>query len=179
MKCEKCQKNDATIHLTEIIKDVKSEVHLCEECARRIGLNAKISGFTISLPEVISNLEISDEGEMPAEAEPEEKIACMICGTSLAEYRKTRLLGCPDCYRYLGDSLTGILASHHPDMYHAGKIPSNSLGFVEDDLPVRILEEKGETLDQLKKSLREAVMDERYEEAAVLRDRIRSHVPEE
>ncbi len=179
MKCEKCQKKDATIHLTEIIKDVKSEVHLCDECARRIGLNAKISGFTISLPEVISHLEPGEEGEKPVEVGPEERIACMICGTSLAEYKRSRLLGCPDCYRYLGDSLTGTLASHHPDMYHVGKIPSNSQGFVEDDIPVRILEEKEESLDQLRMSLRDAVMDERYEEAAVLRDHIRSYVSEE
>jgi hypothetical protein len=46
------QRNEATVHLTEIIKNVKSEVHLCEACARGIGLNSKLSNFSLTVPDM-------------------------------------------------------------------------------------------------------------------------------
>ena len=33
MKCEKCNKREATTHLTKIVNGYKEEHHLCSECA--------------------------------------------------------------------------------------------------------------------------------------------------
>lgn len=33
MLCEKCNKNQATFHYAEVINGVRSEHHLCSECA--------------------------------------------------------------------------------------------------------------------------------------------------
>ena len=33
MLCEKCQKNVATFHYTEVVNGVKNEHHLCSSCA--------------------------------------------------------------------------------------------------------------------------------------------------
>ena len=33
MLCEKCEKNQATFHYTEVVNGVKNEHHLCSECA--------------------------------------------------------------------------------------------------------------------------------------------------
>jgi len=35
MLCDVCNKNQATVHLTEIIDDQMNELHLCEDCARQ------------------------------------------------------------------------------------------------------------------------------------------------
>ena len=35
MQCDVCSKKKATVHLTEIVDDQMSEMHLCEECARQ------------------------------------------------------------------------------------------------------------------------------------------------
>jgi len=35
MVCDLCKKSQATVHLTEIVDDQMSEMHLCEECARK------------------------------------------------------------------------------------------------------------------------------------------------
>ena len=35
MVCDVCGKKQATVHLTEIVDDSMSELHLCEECARK------------------------------------------------------------------------------------------------------------------------------------------------
>lgn len=34
MKCEKCKVNEATTHIRREINGVKSEYHLCSECAK-------------------------------------------------------------------------------------------------------------------------------------------------
>ena len=33
MNCEECKKCPATVHLTKIFNNQKTELHLCEECA--------------------------------------------------------------------------------------------------------------------------------------------------
>ncbi len=37
MKCQLCNNNEATVHLTEIINNKVSKLHICEECAREKG----------------------------------------------------------------------------------------------------------------------------------------------
>ena len=46
--CDSCGKNEATVHLTEIVKDEegqekKSETHLCEECAQKQGVGPQFT----------------------------------------------------------------------------------------------------------------------------------------
>src|SRR5512136_920682 len=99
MLCERCKNIEATIHLTEIIKDLKSELHLCENCAREIGLNSKLSNFSLSIPEMLSFLDVDEVDEYVNGS------ICRTCGLSFVDYSRESKLGCPDCYRYLGESL--------------------------------------------------------------------------
>ncbi|MDD5518734.1 MAG: hypothetical protein PHV98_05220, partial [Candidatus Omnitrophica bacterium] len=54
MLCDICKKNEATVHLTEIIDEQMNELHLCEECARQksvameqqFGLSDLLAGMT-------------------------------------------------------------------------------------------------------------------------------------
>ena len=34
MMCEECQMRPATVHITKIVNNKKSQIHLCEECAK-------------------------------------------------------------------------------------------------------------------------------------------------
>jgi protein arginine kinase activator len=167
MLCERCKNIEATIHLTEIIKDVKSEVHLCESCAREIGLNSKLSNFSLSIPEMLSFLDVSEVDEYPAGS------VCKSCGVSFMDYSKENKLGCPDCYSYLEDSLKSVIAGYHGAVRHVGKQPSGLTAVAAGTVPrpVRAVAAK-KTVEELKKQLDRAVYEERYEEAAILRDRI-------
>jgi hypothetical protein len=51
MMCDRCRNNEASVHLTEIIRGMHSEAHLCEKCAREIGFNTKISDLTSIIEE--------------------------------------------------------------------------------------------------------------------------------
>lgn len=166
MICERCRDVEATVHLTEIIKDVKSEIHLCENCAREIGLNAKLSTFSLSVPEMLSFLDVSDLDDDNGQS------VCRTCGLTFLDFSRDGKLGCSDCYQYLRDSLKAIIAGYHGAGLHLGKHPLSP-----DEMPELPSspppEPHGETIVILKERLNQAVIDERYEEAAALRDRIR------
>jgi len=174
MKCEKCRQNDATIHLTEIIKNVKSEFHLCEKCARLVGINSKFSNFSLSVPDMLSFLDLDEVGDAV------DSTVCANCGLTFLEYKRVGKLGCPRCYNYLKSSLEPVIRSYHGSYGHAGKVPSN---YVEaNDCPAVFLEDKSregereKSLVELRSMLQSAIGDERYEDAAVLRDRIRDKI---
>jgi protein arginine kinase activator len=168
MQCERCKNIEATIHLTEIIKDVKSEVHLCESCARGIGVNSKLSNFSLSIPELLSFLDLNEvedcvDGGM-----------CKSCGLTFMDFSREGKLGCPDCYKYLNDSLKSVILGFHGATRHIGKHPNNTMAGDRDAYvkPVQVISEK-KSIEELKRQLNKAVFEERYEEAAVIRDKIR------
>lgn len=167
MLCERCKNIEATIHLTEIIKDVKSEVHLCESCAREIGLNSKLSNFSLSIPEMLSFLDVSEIDESSAGS------VCKSCGLSFMDYSRENKLGCPDCYVYLKDSMKSVIAGYHGATRHAGKQPAMTGAVAAETCArtVRTVTMK-KSIDELKAQLNHAVYEERYEDAAQLRDRI-------
>lgn len=167
MFCERCKNTEATIHLTEIIKDVKSELHLCENCAREIGLNSKLSNFSLSIPEMLSFLDIDEVDEYVNGS------VCKSCGLSFVDYSRDNKLGCPDCYTYLGDSLKSVIAGYHGADKHTGKHPDNPSGTIIQTYQKPVMVVPQRSMEELKDMLNRAVNDERYEEAAVLRDKIR------
>ncbi|OHD70188.1 MAG: hypothetical protein A2W19_05215 [Spirochaetes bacterium RBG_16_49_21] len=169
MQCERCKNIEATIHLTEIIKDVKSEVHLCESCARDIGLNSKLSNFSLSIPEMLSFLDIDEVDDY------ESGTVCKSCGFTFADYTREGKLGCPDCYRYLGDQLKSVILGFHGATKHVGKYP-NTMTVKNPGLSAKAVQAVNvkKTIEELKIELEKAIIGERYEEAAVLRDTIRA-----
>ncbi len=174
MKCEKCNNNEATIHLTEIVKNVKTELHLCEQCARRAGVNSRISNFSLSLHDMLSFINMEDMRNDSTD------VACGHCGLSYSEYRKSGMLGCPRCYLDMETPLLASLKSSHVFEYHTGSTPSHyiepngrkNILLTPKSENSEILEELSQ-LSELQKKLDAAVSREQYEEAALIRDRIR------
>ncbi|GIW48848.1 MAG: hypothetical protein KatS3mg079_324 [Caloramator sp.] len=35
MLCQRCNQKDANVHITKVINGVKTELHLCDECAKQ------------------------------------------------------------------------------------------------------------------------------------------------
>ena len=172
MICERCEENEATIHITELVKDVKSEVHLCERCAKISGLNPELSNFSLSLPEMLSFLDIGDVDDVI------EIDNCETCGLTYIQYRKIGKLGCPDCYKYMWSALEHVVFSYHHNVSHIGKSPSNYVSIDTVDkmllIPRKKVIENRETASELKKKLEIAVYEERYEDAAKIRDKIKN-----
>ena len=156
--CQVCKKRIATVHLTEIIKNQKKEIHLCEECASKKGVAFKPHQFSIS--DLLSGLVSSQAAQEIAKMG---KMKCPICGISYLDFRSNGRLGCATDYTVFKEGLMPLLEKIHGSTEHLGKIP---LGEGVD-------RKRGRELLEMRQSLKRAVEKEDYEKAAELRDRIR------
>ncbi|MDO8488833.1 MAG: UvrB/UvrC motif-containing protein [Candidatus Omnitrophota bacterium] len=167
MLCDICGKNQATVHLTEIIDEQMNELHLCEECARtkseameqQFGLSDLLAGM-VDFQKSSSNKE-----------EEIVNTKCPACGLSYADFKKIGRLGCGECYNVFRKYLAPLLKRIHGSNQHIGKSPSR--------VPLKIktvfskVNKKKIDLDELKKQLQNAIQKEAFEEAARLRDQIK------
>lgn len=156
MLCMICKKNEATVHLTQIIEGKITKVDLCERCAKEKGVE-DAAGF--ALADLLMEL---GTGKQPAKSQPHD-VGCPVCGCTQSEFRKSGRLGCAKCYEHFWDILEPALKAMHRGTQHIGKIPKN----------VKIVENIQEKIQFLEQKLKEAVALENYEEAARLRDMIR------
>ena len=172
MLCQKCHKNEATIHVQKIEDGKVKSLHLCESCAAKHSVDAAdLQGF--NLAEVLFDIagkvakEINSGSEEESESVFEE--VCPHCGWSLEKFRKTGYLGCPECYQTFDMQIDGMLKNIHRGDHHIGKIPvSAGAGQKHSHEAFQLKRE----IERLRKEQEEKIRREEYEDAAVLRDRI-------
>jgi len=168
MICPNCNKNEVTVHYTEIVDGKMVEYHLCEDCARE-------KGFALTPSDAMAEL-ISSLGSVHHPAEVED-LACPHCGLSLKDLRSGGRLGCGECYRTFAANLAPLLKALHKGNRHIGKRPAGEWRKPPPRPPSRAetgkkAETRREEIARLKREVEKAVTDENYEEAARLRDRI-------
>jgi len=157
--CESCQKNEATVHLTQVIEGNVKKLHLCENCAQMSGFD--IQG-PMSITDVLLGLGEGEAAQQSGAGNDGIHKHCGICGLTLSQFRSKGRLGCPDCYGSFQAEIIPLLDSMHRSTRHIGKVPCGAEGG-----PVR-----GGDIAALESMLEEAVAGENFEEAAVLRDKI-------
>jgi len=162
MLCDSCHENEATVHLTEIINNKMTKLHLCENCARE---KSQEMEEHFGLADLLSGL----ADLVPGEEKTEEKIQdtgikCPTCGFGFQNFRKMGRLGCPKCYDTFKEQLNPLLQKIHGSDMHLGKIPTKK----------EVVRNKATLVSELKSRLEKAIELEEFEEAARLRDRLRS-----
>ena len=159
MKCKFCQ-NPATVHLTDIVNKKKRELHLCEACAKEHNLIPE-APEELDIPALLQFL-MSQSKDEKDKSDPNSAV-CPHCGIKYAQFRAQGRLGCPADYEVFRAALEPLLERIHRHAKHVGKTPAR----------FRVQRREADIVE-LQKQLAEAVRDERYEEAAQLRDRIRT-----
>lgn len=157
MVCDICGKNEATVHLTEIINNEVTKLHLCETCARE---KAAAMEEHFGLADLLAGL--ADFG-VPAEPDEMSKLKCPNCGFTYMDFKKVGRLGCAECYDAFKQSLAPLLKRIHGSDQHYGKAPikEQKTAKVRDDI------------QDLRERLQKAVDMEEFEQAAKLRDQIK------
>ncbi len=176
MQCDICGKKKATVHLTEIVDEQMSEMHLCEECARNKSSQMEQQ---FGLGDLLAGLS-ENTGKASAKTEEKNALICAGCGLNYEDFRKFGRLGCGQCYTSFKEHLEGLLRKIHGSNRHLGKVPVPllppgtllkpaviNLETIEADVPI-------ENIEDLRKQLHNAVLAEDFEKAALLRDRIKS-----
>lgn len=158
MLCQNCGKYDATTHLKRIINGESAEAHLCSECAHALGYGDVFGGFGNTFTDLLGSF----FGE-PAGALGSRTIRCEKCGNTFNDIVNSGKLGCADCYRTFYDKLLPSLQRIHGKTKHEGKVPA--ITQAENKKSVQ-------SLISLEAQLKEAVDNQDFERAAVIRDRI-------
>lgn len=160
MYCQICQKNEATIHLTEITDGVRSETHLCEQCAQQEGITVKSQ---LPINELLSGLLATQPSDDELFGTPDEQLVCPHCGFTLAQFTKEAALGCPHDYEVFEKSLRPLIEkAQNGKTSHCGKVPSKTPKDTKKQIDLMAMRQK----------LQAAVRAEDYELAAKLRDQI-------
>jgi protein arginine kinase activator len=153
MKCQRCQTKQATLHITEVLgEDRYEEVHLCEDCAKKY----------LYEPQKPGSAKTSEESSEEI-ASPVGGPACEVCGLSYVEFRNHGRFGCAHDYDAFKAELLPLFDSIHGETRHVGKTPR------------RLPRTQGAQVEltTLRRQLQEFVTEEKYEEAARVRDRIK------
>lgn len=162
MLCDICKKREATIFITEIINGEKKNLYICEICASKLGIKGLLKELNIPFDEDILKkfLEL-----MPGivEEEKKEKV-CPVCNLKFKDFEKSGFFGCPNCYKTFKDELKPILLNIQGNVKHLGKKKGEKF---------KIEPYFDSEIKRLKRELEYAIEEERYEDAAKIRDKIK------
>ena len=163
MMCDKCKIRPATVHYTQIINGVKTEMNLCQQCAAEEGiLGSEV--FSTFAPFSVQNLLSGLMDFLPGIKKVEdEQLKCEYCGMTYEEFKEKGRLGCSHCYDSFKEELNPLMRRIHGSFEHRGKIPKKAGG------ALRVKRE----IEELKEELEKAIKEERYERAAEIRDKIK------
>ena len=168
MLCQNCQQREANVHLHKTINGKIEEKYLCEECAKK-AQEVTVSfhpGMMVAdfLQALLGISPAKDKIQTQVATEPEgPDEVCPQCGISLQKISRTGKLGCSTCYEQFSSHLEPLLRQIHGGGQHLGKIPLRR---------GTVFREKME-LKEWKNQLQQHIAREEFEEAALLRDKIR------
>ncbi len=176
--CQLCHALPATTHLTEIRPDGgRDEVHICATCIAKHQLD-----LTAAPPSVATLLAFKDalpEADDAVEAAADDP-ACASCGLVFSAYAANNILGCADCYTAFAEPFALLVARYHEASTHVGRGPANAASASPVTKTRKRTSKRGvpaintaERRQELEVLLLSAVTEERFEDAATLRDQLR------
>jgi len=171
MQCENCREREAVIHLTQIVNNTVTTMHLCEPCAAEKGVETSSSVAKFPLGDFLASLGKGGSSEPAGEAGLD--VPCPSCGATLRDFRQTGRLGCADCYAAFEAHLRDLLRRLHGSTRHEGEAYRTGTTPASRPLVPAVTVSANRTLDDLKDALRRAIEAENFEQAAELRDKIR------
>lgn len=151
--CDHCHQNKAVFHLTQVVGGQITKLHLCESCAKEMGVN-------LDAPISIANCLLG--GGLSGSSAKESERSCPRCHMRRTDFKKTGRFGCASCYEAFAEDLPPLLKAMHRADHHTGKVPAR------ESRRVRASAE----LARLQQEMDKAIAAENFEEAARLRDEI-------
>lgn len=153
MICDECGKNEATFHSISKINGMTKEKHLCADCQKKYGYKMmKLSG----IGDLFSNFTNLLTGGPSLD-----EIVCPECGTTSEDFLNTGYVGCSNCYKEFSGLILPVVQRVQSDVRHVGKTP---IGFEGNE---------SAEYERLKAELDKAIELENFEQASILRDRMR------
>lgn len=160
MNCEICGSNDVVVHIKQQIGNDTVQLHLCEKCANIKGIDIKQESSDLSISQLLTGLiDVKNEKKKNLT-----KKKCPRCGNSYTGLKKTGKLGCHECYMVFNKYIRSYLHRMYGKVRHNGKYP----------LRMHVYRNFVIDIQDLKNKLKNAIVQEDYETAAILRDKIKN-----
>ncbi|MDK6863668.1 MULTISPECIES: UvrB/UvrC motif-containing protein [Nosocomiicoccus] len=152
MRCERCLKREAMIHVAVSQNEHKNELFLCQECAHEL-FNQSVEDQDHNH---LNNFMLHAQSEMRT---------CHHCGSTLKTIVDMGRFGCEHCYETFGSDIHQMInrVQHLKDR-HVGKVPKSYELYLKQEEKIERLEEKLNVL----------IKTQAFEEAAVVRDEIKA-----
>ncbi|MEO0137476.1 MAG: UvrB/UvrC motif-containing protein [candidate division WOR-3 bacterium] len=151
MLCDDCKKNPASFFYKDVVGGTIRELHLCEDCARKKGI---IGDKKLSPQEILQKL-------LKNSPPDDKQVTCPVCLLNLAEFRKFGRFGCAHCLKVFEPYIKTMIKEVQNSEKHIGKKAQPG--------GRRAIE-----IFRLREELRRALEKEAYEDAAKIRDQLRT-----
>lgn len=168
MLCQHCNQNEATTYIKSNVNGKKEEMHLCSECARELGVMDEFRMPTINDmfgDSFLGNFLGAGAAAMNCLIGVER---CQSCGSSFNDIVKSGRIGCANCYDMFGEKLEPSIRKIHGRAKHIGKF----INYTQDENEAEPQAQEVSEIDSLREQLAKAVSEQRFEDAAVIRDKI-------
>lgn len=190
MLCQNCGENEANVRYTSIVNGVKKEMILCEKCSKELGIEQLDFSMPINFSSFLGDF-FEDEKEFLPSFIKQEKLICDKCGMTYDEFIDTGKFGCENCYEIFSEKVDPILKNIQTGNRHIGrgieaknktqKQNNNEEACRGENCSSANKKSKENTqdntnnkqLEKLKQDLKIAIQEERYEDAAKIRDEIK------
>ncbi|MCM3741075.1 UvrB/UvrC motif-containing protein [Oceanobacillus luteolus] len=167
MRCQECEERQATVHFKQIINGEKKEFHLCEVCAQEKGY-MQMPNQGSSLHDLLTglfNFDSAPLGAQTASTQQLKELQCPSCQLTFSAFKEMGKFGCATCYETFSGRIDPIIRRVHAgNAKHAGKIPKRTGGSIQ----------KKRQLEEYRAQLKKLISEEAFEDAAVLRDKIKA-----
>jgi len=175
--CDVCKVKPAYQRVQVIDRSGRKHIYMCRDCYYERQKNATIKIMdNIAVKTVKSSVNVAHQA------------VCSMCNTTEAEFKKTSVLGCENCYRDLARPILRMIQSAQGGFVHKGKTPEDTIinrdieeirnanqktTIINTDKTEEIeKEEYISDIQKLKIQLEKAIRDEEFEFACRLRDEI-------
>ncbi|HLR02470.1 MAG TPA: UvrB/UvrC motif-containing protein [Virgibacillus sp.] len=166
MICQECEEREATLHLRQVINGQKTEIHVCEVCAKEKGYKMyPDEGYSLHhLLSGLFNYDSQQKKNQNASFQESTELQCPQCKLTFSEFKRYGKFGCKQCYKTFSERLDPVFRRvHSGNSLHQGKIPKRKGG----DMHIK------KQLKSYRAKLQQLVEAEEFEEAAKVRDIIK------
>lgn len=169
MLCQHCNRNNATTHIKKNINGNKEELYLCNECAEKLGVmeDFRMPSFEELLGDSLLGTLLGNSSAAQNALAGIDR--CSTCGASYNDIVSSGHIGCSDCYGKFSERLDPSIRKIHGKTKHLGKF----ISYTQKEEPKKSKVQEENPLEALKKELKTAIEEQRFEDAAALRDKIK------
>ena len=189
MLCDNCGKKEANVRYWENINGKKRELNLCDECSKKLGIGQIDFSMPIGISSFLGGfMEDFQTKEFMPMLNELKTLKCNSCGYTFDDIINTGRLGCKNCYDIFQDRLDPIIKKIQGDNRHVGrigKIIDSKIDNINDDKEESMkkdIKNGGNSkednkelskIEKLQEELKKAIAEEKYEQAAKIRDEIK------